>query len=243
MKKRFKKTAVNAWRGLKEIFFPSICFSCDKKIREGFLCAGCSSKITFLHPPLCNYCAKPVAGNKTGLCIDCLHGKHHYAKLFCAAVYREPLENLIHLFKYKNCDYLAELFTGLIAAHLEKTGFQAADYDFVTAVPMHPSKLKERGYNQAGLLAKDIANYFKIPLKDGIIYETKEKASQARLKKNERVKNVAGCFAAQGKLDGPKIIIIDDIFTTGSTVNECARVLKEAGAQSVTVMALAKTME
>lgn len=130
----------------------------------------------------------------------------------------------------------------MMAEHLEKIGFNKYAYDLVTAVPMHPCKLKERGYNQASLLGKKLANYFKIPFGDDIIYEKKYKVSQTKLDKKERETNIEGSFGVQCSLSGKRIIIVDDIFTTGCTLSECSSKLKEKGAKNITAITLAKTL-
>ncbi|UCD15534.1 MAG: ComF family protein [Candidatus Omnitrophota bacterium] len=150
------------------------------------------------------------------------------------------MQTLIHLFKYKNCDYLINLFSSLITTYFLKTGFKAAGYDFITAVPMHPVKLKMRGYNQSMLLAHALANYFKKPLKNGIIYQTKLRASQTRLKKEERAKNTNEMFTAEGDLTAKRIIVVDDMFTTGATAQGCSRALREKGAEYILVITLSK---
>ncbi|MBU1122213.1 MAG: phosphoribosyltransferase family protein [Candidatus Omnitrophota bacterium] len=150
------------------------------------------------------------------------------------------MQKLIHLFKYKHCDYLIKLFSSILTTYLSNIAFTAEDYDFITAVPMHPAKLKERGYNQSALLAHALANYFKKPLKNGIIYETKLRDSQTKLKKEERIKNTTAMFWAKENLTAKKIIVVDDMFTTGSTAQSCCQALKEKGAARITVITLSK---
>jgi ComF family protein len=127
-----------------------------------------------------------------------------------------------------------------MAKHLTKIGFNPSNYNSITAVPIHSAKLRDRGYNQAGLLAQFLANYFKISFKNDIIYATGESLPQAKLDKISRVKNIKGLFYSQGNLENKKVILVDDIFTTGSTANECAVTLKQNGAK-VTVLTLSKT--
>ena len=125
--------------------------------------------------------------------------------------------------------------------HLSKTGLSLKGYDFITSVPMHPLKLKERGYNQASLLAKYLANYFKIPCKDDIIYETHHRSSQTKLQKLDREKNIKNAFLVKTDMKNKRIILIDDIFTTGATARSCSQALKDKRAQTITVITLAKT--
>lgn len=227
--------------GLKNIFLPALCFSCESKIADGYLCQNCLQKIEFLYPPLCRTCAKPIDNNKTGLCANCRGKTFAYERLICVTSYQEPISSLIHFFKYKNYECLIDLFSSLMIKHLAKIGLNYSSYDFATAVPMYAAKQRDRGYNQAVLLAKSLANYFEIPFKDGIIYESYEKVSQTKLVSSRRRENVKGAFYVKESISGKKILLIDDIFTTGATVGECAGALKENGAREVTIITLSKT--
>ncbi|MCK4912151.1 MAG: ComF family protein [Candidatus Omnitrophica bacterium] len=149
--------------------------------------------------------------------------------------------SLIHLFKYKNYDYLAGFLSSLIIKHLSEIGFNPNKYKLITSVPLHKDKLKIRGYNQSGLLSKLLSNHFKIPFKDDIIENTNIRPSQTKLPREKREKNTEGIFVVKENLENKSIILVDDIFTTGSTVSACAKALKEKCAGNVTVITLSKT--
>jgi len=127
--------------------------------------------------------------------------------------------------------------------HLSEIGFNPSHYHLNTPVPLHKDKLKIRGYNQAGLLAKLLSNYFKIPFRDDIIGNTNIRPSQTKLRKEKREKNVEGAFVVKENLRNKRIILVDDIFTTGSTVNACSKALRERGAEGITVITLSKTLK
>ncbi|MCK4519754.1 MAG: ComF family protein, partial [Candidatus Omnitrophica bacterium] len=129
----------------------------------------------------------------------------------------------------------------LMAKYLSKINFNSHNYHFITPVPLHPDKLKIRGYNQAKLLAKLLSNYFKIPFRDDIIANTNIRPSQTKLLKERREKNVAGVFRAKGNLSGKRVILVDDIFTTGATISACSGALKKRGAETITIITLSKT--
>lgn len=234
MPKQFFSSLINA-------FFPHLCYGCRNKIPQGYLCDECFEKIEFLHPPLCKLCAKPINDNVTLLCKDCRGSDPGYQRIISAVFYREPLVNLIHQFKYKHCDYLGPWLAQLLIAYLTKSGETLAWTDLITYVPLHKENLKIRGYNQSRILAKELSKHFQIPLVDDIIIEIKTKQAQASIKRENRKDNVSGIFKAGNNIFGKNIILIDDIFTTGSTLSECAKVLKEAGAKKITVITLAKT--
>ena len=229
-------------RAIKDILFPCLCVCCEKKILKDYLCGECAGRIVFLSPPRCRYCLKPLSVNSSGSCQECSRKIYPYQRLISATAYKEPITSLIHLFKYKNCDYLANFLASLIERHLLKIGFNPNRYQFITPVPLHKDKLKIRGYNQAGLLAKLLSNHFKIPFRDDIIGNTNIRPSQTKLPKEKREKNVEGVFVVRKSLENENIILVDDIFTTGSTASACSRVLKEKGAGNITVITLSKTL-
>jgi len=128
-----------------------------------------------------------------------------------------------------------------MAKYLAKAGFNPNRYQIITPVPLHKDKLKIRGYNQAGLLSKLLSNHFKIPFRNDIIDNTDIRPSQTKLPKQKREKNVQGVFVVREGLQNKNIILVDDIFTTGSTASACSRALKEKGAGNITVITLSKT--
>jgi ComF family protein len=128
-----------------------------------------------------------------------------------------------------------------MVSYLLRIEFNILSYDLTTAVPMHPYKLKQRGYNQAELLAKSLANYFKIPFRGDIIYKKNNRLPQVNLDRKAREDNIKGSFFVSENLRGKKIILVDDIFTTGCTIKECASELKKKGAENITAITLAKT--
>jgi ComF family protein len=165
-----------------------------------------------------------------------------YDRVISITAYKGSMAELIQLFKYNNYDYLIELFSALMIKHLLRIGFNLSSYDIITSVPLHISKLKDRGYNQSSILAKSLANYFKIPFRDDIIYEKNQRISQTKLEKKEREENVRGAFLVKDAVIDKKIIIVDDIFTTGSTLKECSISFKEKGAKNITAITLSKTL-
>ncbi len=228
-------------RVLRDLLFPCLCLCCEKKISQDYLCRECEEKIVFLPPPRCRYCLRPLGINSSGSCQECSKKIYPYQRLISATVYKEPMTSLIHLFKYKNCDYLAGFLSELMVRYLVKTGFNPNKHQIIAPVPLHKDKLKIRGYNQAGLLSKLLSNHFKISFRDDIIGNTDIRPSQTKLPKQKRGKNVQGVFVVREDLQNKNIILVDDIFTTGSTASACSRVLKEKGAGNITVLTLSKT--
>ena len=229
-------------QAFKDIIYPSLCFACERKIPQGYLCQECQDKIAYLAPPLCRLCSKPLLHRKSDLCAQCNKKKSPFKRVLSITVYKEPMTGLLHLLKYKNYDYLGRFLSCLMIQHIERIGLDLSCYQAIIPVPLHPFKRKERGYNQTELLAEQIANHFQIPLRNDIIYQKKDKTSQTRLKKEQREKAMQGVFSAQKDLKDKNVILIDDILTTGSTLKECALALKEKGAKDIMAITLSKTL-
>lgn len=230
-----------ALKTLTDIVLPNLCFVCEEKITSGHLCKKCIEKIEFLFPPLCKLCSRPFLATKKLICPKCNSANAFpYEQLICISAYKEPIVNLIHLFKYENYSYLSDTLSTLMINHLTRIGFKFSDYDIITPVPMHKAKLRERGYNQSELLAEKIAKHFNISLRNDIISVKTMRQSQVKLDKHKRKENLKNLFEVKENMEGKKIMLVDDIFTTGQTVKECACALKDKGAR-ITVLTLAKT--
>jgi len=227
-------------RAFIDIIFPPRCFICEKKTNTEIICIDCREKIKPLNPPLCRVCAREIRGKDICVCNNCRKRKVFYDKVISCFVYEEPLKSLIHLSKYKYYDYIMEFLSITMVKHILAIGFSFKDYDFITSVPTHLLRLREREYNQSNIIAKKISKFLKIPLKNGIIYCKKNRPSQSGLKKEARLKNVEDNFFVKEDLTDKNIIIIDDVITTGSTLSECAKALKEKGANKVLGLTLAK---
>jgi len=169
-------------------------------------------------------------------CSDCRGRRLHFADARAVWVYEGIARDIIHAFKYKNQKNLAHKLSLLLIPLVGQT-------DLITWVPLNRRKNWSRGYNQARLLAKWVSAETEVPGRD-LLRRTRSTQDQSRLDPVGRRKNVKGAFAAKGNgsLTGSKITLIDDVYTTGSTVAECARILKQAGAASVHVVTLARTL-
>lgn len=218
-----------------DLLFPKFCISCGKE--GSYLCQDCFSLIDILERQYCPFCPQPkvVLDGKT--CNFCKKSKSLNG-LYCAASYNNFIvKKLINQFKYE--PYIKELskpLSSLIVVHLinldKVENFQ--DYILVP-IPLHKKKLKKRGFNQAGEIAKEFSENLKIPVFNDALIKTKQTSAQVELKKEEREENIKGVFLCQKPelVMGKKILLIDDIFTTGSTMEQCARLLQEAGAKEV----------
>ena len=210
---------------LLDLFYPKFCFLCQ---REGsYLCQDCLSTLDS-NPPTTH--TPPPKG---------LDG------LYWAIDYQKPLiKNLIQSFKYEPLiKELAKNLASLIIEHFQLLDNKPDFKDFVLIpVPLEKKKLKWRGFNQAEEIAKELSSFLKIPLLSNCLIKTKETLPQVELSDQERKENIKGAFSSKHPelIKERKILLVDDLYTTGSTMEECARVLKQAGAREVIGVAIAR---
>ncbi len=148
------------FKALGNILFPRLCCYCQAKISRGYLCLKCHSNIVFLNQPRCRYCSGKIKSEGNSCCKKCRDQIFPYNKLISVTSYKEPMIRLIHLFKYQYCDYIEEFLSRLMIQHLSKMASSLKNHDLIVPIPLHPQKLKTRGYNQAKLLAEPLAKTF-----------------------------------------------------------------------------------
>jgi ComF family protein len=232
--------------GLADILFPPRCIICGGSPEERGktpFCSECLTKVPFIRPPLCTCCGLQFtgAGSVNHLCVDCISKKPFFSTARALGIYDTILLDTIHLFKYSGRILIGELIGTVMAEH-RYDSLSIPEFSLIIPVPLHPKKLKERGFNQSLILGRQIAKKFSIPLDFGVLKRRIDTKPQVNLGKSERIKNVKGAFMVKEKerIEGEKVLLVDDVYTTGSTVNECARVLKEAKASDVAVLTLAR---
>lgn len=234
---------------LLDILYPKFCVNCKK---EGFyLCEDCLSLIEILEFGYCPFCFPPKINSNGKTCPICAK-KHYLDGLYFACSYENPIiKKLIHEFKYSPFvkDY-SELLAFFIISHLANLKKNYADFSgfIVIPVPLFAKKQKARGYNQAEEIAKNVSEILKLQLISNILVKTKPTISQTELEKNQRIENIKNSFSisknwessSPNSLAEKKILLVDDVVTTGATMDECARVLKQVGAKEVWGMAVAR---
>lgn len=221
---------------LLDIFFPQFCLNCG---REGeIICRDCLSLIDVLQFQYCPFCQKPKRVLGRGKCPH--HRQMKLDGLFAATLYQDRLVKLlIKNFKYPPyLKSLARPLSSLIIAHfllLEKEKFLQKENSSILAVPLFGRKKRKRGFNQSELIAKELSDFFKVPLLTNNLTKPKKTQPQATLKGKEREENVKGAFKLKNPelVKGKTIFLVDDVFTTGSTLEEASCVLKKAGAKEV----------
>jgi ComF family protein len=217
-----------------DLFFPPCCLGCG---REGdFICPACRESLSPLSSSVCPRCGRPQAGG--ALCPDCT-GPSRLDGLRAPFVFQGVIRQAIHELKYRNLRALAAPLAGMLNDHL---AVQPVPGDVLVPVPLHRRRLRERGYNQSALLARELGRLTGRPLVDGCLIRQRYTPPQARTTSaGERQAHVAGAFACRdGRLRGRRVILIDDVATSGATLDACAAALKAAGAAAVWGLVVAR---
>jgi ComF family protein len=232
--------------GLFNLIFPEQCRVCSESLTEVSripVCARCLAEPQQLHAEFyCTACRTPFVTrhplDETGRCTLCRLGLQGFDAVYSYGSYEGALRKLIHVYKYDRVSTLAKPFGRLLAQVLPRE----QQFDVVVPMPLHWTKLWQRGFNQSELLAQEIARRWNVPVEKPVRRRRAAKP-QAGLTNAQRRANVAHVFqAAKGKpLAGKRVLLVDDVFTTGATASSCARVLKRAGAAHVTLLAVART--
>ncbi len=215
------------------------------------VCAGCRESFVPLRKPLCETCGRPFGHpvaiddgeNRRYLCRLCLKGVYRFQLARSFASYNEVSRRAIVMLKYEEITRLGDWFAGQLAGIVAEDSEKFAA-DLVAPVPLHPSRLRERGYNQAELIARPLARLLRIPYKPHLLVRTKPRPPKLMLSRSERWRSVRGAYAvAEGaKLKGQRILIVDDLFTTGATMDACAGALRKAGAARVVALTVARVV-
>ena len=230
------------------LIYPKSCFGCQRPLNPQshiYLCFDCWNKLgSSIIPPFCTICGRPIdmldvkRADKCSLCTE----DHYYFKLgYTAALYDGLVKDCIHSFKYSYNTYLAGTLAQLMI-NFSLRYIEFKEIDVLVSVPLHWKRLRERGFNQAELLAKKISVRLGIPLEKRGLCRIRHILSQTQLQRQERLHNVKGAFVVKraDSFTGKRILLVDDVFTTGATLNECSRVLLQAGAKEVWVFSLAR---
>ncbi|MDD5240367.1 MAG: ComF family protein [Sulfuricella sp.] len=215
---------------------PHDCVLCATASPEQPLCADCHADLPHHSAPACPMCALPALDGK--VCGACLRRRPAFDRTLAAFSYDFPIDRLLHAFKYASDLALA----GVLAEPLARIAAAHPKPDLLLPMPLHSSRLKERGFNQALEIARLISKWLDIPLAANACRRTRDTPSQAGLKLEERRRNVRGAFACDLDLTGKKVAVLDDVMTTGATLNELSRILKNCGAIEVSAWVVARTL-
>lgn len=237
------RTVVNTALGF---FYPEVCALCKAEpatVDHGFVGAECRMDVRLIRPPFCARCGLPFQGDITTTfeCSNCKEMKLYFSSARSAAVARTVVLEAIHQFKYKRALWFENFLAGLLIAEAAPV-LRGQDQSFIVPVPLHRLKKREREFNQAARLAVRMSRATGIPVNEKILARVKFTETQTHLTRDRRALNMQGAFAVREgvKLNGERIVLVDDVFTTGATTNECARALRSAGAGDVCVWTVAR---
>ncbi len=234
--------------GIADLVFPPRCVTCgvllEKRTPLPF-CPACAGGIRLIRSPLCSRCGLPFLEpeGEDHPCGECLAAERPYAVARAVGYYEETLLRAIHLFKYRGKTGIGEVL-GKMMADFAGGRWEMGAFDRILPVPLHPKRLRERGFNQSVILACEISKRFAVPLDPRSLERRVPTAPQVGLGREERSANVRGAFAVGSpeRIDGKRILLVDDVFTTGSTLGECSAVLLRAGAEGIAVLTMARAV-
>lgn len=241
--KTLVKSAVSTTLGL---FYPEVCALCQDEpatAEGGFVGAKCRQFVQYVRPPFCKRCGLPFEGDLTTTfeCNNCRDMEFVFTSARAAVVAKTVVLDAIHQFKYSRALWFENFLAGLLLSEAVPV-LRGQDWSYIVPVPLHPLKQREREFNQAELLAAQLGSAARVPLNTKLLRRVKATATQTLLRRDQRAVNMHDAFAVRdgAKLNGERIVIVDDVFTTGATTNDCARALCAAGAGDVCIWTVAR---
>lgn len=216
------------------LFWPEICPFCGKVNKTG-ICPACKEKLEQLSvkDPKCMCCGKPVQYKEQEYCHDCAHTYHYYDRGAALWLHKEPVSTSIYQFKYHNQRRFGFYYASEMAFRCRNL-IRQWNPEAIIPVPLHVHRRRKRGYNQSLIVARELGSMLGIPVADELVARVRNTSPQKQLSHKNREKNLRDAFALRYRLQEVKsILLIDDIYTTGNTVDGVAKVLKQAGVEKV----------
>lgn len=221
-----------------DILFPPSCAGCGKWGER--YCRTCFANTRTISPKICQTCGEPLRQNNVSICERCRSSDIFFTAVRSWALFEDPLKKAIHNLKYQRNIALGEVLARPLAKFLAETDW---NIDQITAVPLDHDRKQERGYNQSVLLARPLGWLTKIPFNQKVITRVRKTRPQVGLSREERAENMDRAFSCRSELVNRKtILVIDDVITTGSTINSCSKALIESGAEKVFGLTLARSV-
>ncbi len=229
---------------LLNLVYPPECLLCHTKLLDhlSILCNACRDSLCFNTPPFCPKCSRHILTPKNqSLCAQCRKRIPDFDIAWPAMIYNDPLKHLLHLYKYKRKTVLKSLFAELINTFLERYRVPLQAFDYLVPMPIHPTKHREREFNQTQLIAELLAKKWHTPISSNNLIRVKHCHPQALLQEKERWTNITDAFRIRHScvFKNKSILLIDDLMTTGATACEAAKICKKADASYVGVLTLA----
>ena len=236
------------WPALLGILFPECCLGCGVSLagwQPLAFCRICMEDVHYLEPPLCISCGKSLdkAAGASHYCSQCLTSPYHYNQARAAVKYLEPVAKALRQFKYGAKTSGLSTFANLMHQYLQH--HPIPEVDTIIPVPLHKKRLRQRGFNQALVLARKFFPQDPKKIDPFVLKRHAWTHPQTGLNRTARKRNVKNAFAVRqpGKIKGKRILLVDDVYTTGATANECARILNRNGAMEIHVLTLARAVD
>ena len=228
---------INPLAALSSLFYPATCVVCSGDVeRPEYLCESCRGRAPRITPPFCAKCSEPFSGaiTETFSCANCEHRILHFDSAVAAYRSRGLVRKLVHEFKYGRQRHLRHPLSEWLGETMADSRLRGWRFDLIVPVPLHPARERERGFNQATLLAELLSSRIGVPLRN-VLERIRYTTTQTAYDRAERMENLHDAFRLRKKMNVRelRVLLIDDVLTTGSTVSECARILKDGGAISV----------
>lgn len=230
------RTILNYCSSLRQHALPASCLLCSAPAQRANLCEGCYADLPGLPSEHCPVCAEPTLAS--AICGVCLSHPRKFDRVLAPAAYAYPLDRLIQSFKYGGNLAVAPLLADLMLARIETEPLP----DLIVPMPLSAERLKERGFNQSLEIATLIGRRTGVPVDPDACQRVRHGDAQSSLPYQRRADNVRGAFACTRSVEGCSIAIVDDVLTTGSTLNELARILRLCGASRITGWTAARTL-
>lgn len=232
------------FRAMQDLCFPAVCLACGRRLassRPPLFCPACQDGLRPAASPLCPCCGRPFpnAAGTDHLCGACLQTSWHFSRARTLFLYTPQIAQAIHGLKYRRATASLATFRFFFESRQAELALAASDR--IVPVPLHPGRLRQRGFNQALLLARSFFPGSR-SIRSGLLVRHRATPPQTGLSGEARRRNLKGAFQvpAPEEIVGRNVLLVDDVFTTGATVDECARALRRAGAAEVQVLTLAR---
>lgn len=226
--------------GFRQFLFPSRCICCREILEEpeADCCNVCYNELRMINQNYCQKCGK-LHETKGDLCFDCRRNRHYFTQGRGVFVYEEPIKSSLFGLKFFKATWIGEKCGEILADYYQEEGLW--DIDLVVPVPLHWYRFIGRGYNQAEIIVRSFSKRLRLPLDDKVLCRKKMTLPQKDLTDEERVRNLELAFRVKNQevIQGKRILLVDDIYTTGSTIDSCAKVLLECGAIEVYFLTVA----
>lgn len=227
--------------GVLDFLYPRIdCVCCGKRLEKRAvhgICKHCYDNMPFIPEPKCTICSRPISP-ETQICMECKYHSHSYDQALAVFEYSIVIRELIHRYKYGGEYSLSRTLGFFLSEQLKESGWKV---DLMIPVPLHKNRQKSRGFNQSALLGDYLSQRNRITCRDDVLIRSMDTLSQTGFDRDKRAENLKDAFMvlAPQAVKDKNILIIDDVHTTGATVDSCSRVLRSAGAKKIYVLTIA----